>query len=961
MNNRVAGISLFLLISIMFFFALRNSGFYQSRNEPYLTYRIQFEYFGMDTAILERLITIPLEEKVGSLPSLVRTVSTVSWGKSVTTLYFERIVTHIQVYTELRTIVDALYERLPPAVQKPEIYSSASSVPNLLVFSISSKKKSLTQIRQLVEQEVKSKIESIPGVAEAVIAGGSIPEILVCFNNDATSIRSINTVAIAQSIAQGHILTPGGFFRTPEKIIPLRIETRIPKIVDFLQLPVNINKSRIKLSSIATITTTERTPEEITRVNGEDCIILSVRPSSNANTYRVSIECKEVVKNVLDKSMEVVVLHDEGAVFIEVLLRLALSLGITFVLTLLVVPFFFNSKKIILTVLWYLPACIFWSLGVLALIRVPIDQNCIAGIVISVGLVIDPILVVNEKKDSVAVNKKVYVGIAVSTLTSAIVLLPLIFMDYLVPGIRAVSFSIMSMLIVSYLLTLFYGHKISKDTRRSDPLIPRKLFITVQRLSYRIIFRLSNLFIYRKYYAVFLVVLFCLGTIILFQFSKKNMSFIESQSYINFKIEYENERSSLYIEENSKSILQKIYSLPGIYSVQSESRKGSLEGYVSYDSSVIRKGDLVQQIHAFASLVPDGFLYLPDLGKKDSGIQTLEIAVCGRETSVCCEFVQKTVSTISQSKSIAQAVINFKRPDRILVFYPDREKLTLANLTVRDTAEALRWVLFGSVIEKWFEGTEERDIRLRGFKDVPIERSFLENISFPGLNSPQMLESIGSFRDVNVPGRIQRKNGNRAAWFTAHVRADSLGEAASIVNLMLEKTALPSGYYYSFPEELDAMNDSMRILFVVFCFTIVALVIVLIALTENFLNGILVALSIPVSVFIPLALRFVFSIPIQTGDLLGMVIVSGVCVNNVIYVVGQKSCGIRNCLRKRMSSLFATTLTTVAGAGPMAFLGKGDFTSSLAFFMLWGTAASLIYTLMLFPAFAVRSTRSNEC
>ena len=130
---------------------------------------------------------------------------------------------------------------------------------------------------------------------------------------------------------------------------------------------------------------------------------------------------------------------------------------------------------------------------------------------------------------------------------------------------------------------------------------------------------------------------------------------------------------------------------------------------------------------------------------------------------------------------------------------------------------------------------------------------------------------------------------------------------------------------------------------------IFGILILLLGLTENFSKAIKLTAVIPASIALPMIIKLIQSGVLETGDLLGMVVVGGLAVNNAIYIAeSEKSITILK-IKDKLKSVLVTSLSTMAGAIPLVITGRG-FTEQLAFFMLWGTAGSLIVSLLLFPS-----------
>ena len=85
-----------------------------------------------------------------------------------------------------------------------------------------------------------------------------------------------------------------------------------------------------------------------------------------------------------------------------------------------------------------------------------------------------------------------------------------------------------------------------------------------------------------------------------------------------------------------------------------------------------------------------------------------------------------------------------------------------------------------------------------------------------------------------------------------------------------------------------------------------------------------------------------------------MVFVSGICVNNALYILEErksnKNADAKAAAKKVLKSVLASSITTMVAAVPVMLSGAGAFASDLAFFMFFGSLASVYAGLVYFPA-----------
>jgi multidrug efflux pump subunit AcrB len=377
---------------------------------------------------------------------------------------------------------------------------------------------------------------------------------------------------------------------------------------------------------------------------------------------------------------------------------------------------------------------------------------------------------------------------------------------------------------------------------------------------------------------------------------------------------------------------------------------------IGFDEKKTSRGDLAAALAALSPRVGTGFLYVPEAGGgKPGALREIEVAAVGDEAGICKEMAKRGAGSMPGIPGYVQAVLNFKEAEELVELIPRRDSLARSGLKVRDMARDLRWTVFGPVIDKRVQGGRETDIRLVGSGTRDSSLSRLANLPVFSPAGALRLETLGSLRERPGTGKIYRQDGRRAAYFTVHLRAPSSSHAARAVRTALAESAgtggtAQKGYGYLLSRDLELLESQYRTLFFAFLGSGGGVFLVLLCLTEKWRKALRIASIIPVSCAVPLLVKFLSGKPLEMGDMAALVVISGLSVNNAIYIEGARLRALHFRVREKIQSILTTSLTGIAGAAPLAFAGGEGFPQALARGILWGTAGSLAAALLLFPA-----------
>lgn len=962
-NHPVKSIFVFFILTIILSVSAINIEFGENQNSKYTVYTIEFDYFGMDAAKLEEIITNPLEEQLMEIPGILEFKSNIEYSKSITTLYFSKKEDAKKNYLTIRSIVENLYNQLPKDVQKPRIYSSDAASKGIFCIAFTGDKVE-TELRDYLEKHLKKQLEAVKGVSEVIIAGGSQKEILVSFDPEKATGTMQNPDNFASIIQDGNFENYQSYIATGNSKTFFNFDTKIHSLKELQNLPVNLDKNIIKLNDVADIKMVQKEDEEIVLLNGEKCVSVIIKASSDGNSINISKACEKIIRNENFGNYKYEILYDLGEQQKKLINGVIIALAESFICILLIVPLFFHTKRTSFLIFLLLPVSVLWTLGVLQLLNITVNQNILAGLTIALGLIIDPVLVISEiAEQSVSKNafqeqmKRQFLVLISAAVTTLIAFVPLFFLDNIVPGVRNIAFTITLMISLSLFIVLFFipCFIYKENTKNKKRNISSLIDSFCNRIIYCFsIFSIRNRNIVKLVYLSFIVLPF-----LIIVFSGKSLTLENQSNIIYCSIDYAPEISNEYISSAIYPFVCKIKDNDCINFVKTEIHKGAVDIEIGYSNSV-RKNEIAKYINSHKYYIKNGFLYVSGVNEKNSKKHiAIEIAFSGDDSLKCREYAKSVSSKLSETNIFSSVVLNFKNNESEYVFYPDRIRIANNGLEVYSLSSSLRWFMYGPVADKWIEDGKEYDIRIAGKKLNNAGLNQISNIHIPGSTGAVILSSLGNIQKSVSAGKIYHKNSRRTAYITVEADNINLDKALSFIKKELSEVKFDKGYSYSFSHELSEIRENYRLLIFALCFSIIEIFLVLIFLTENFRKGIIIISIIPASIVLPLMIKFILSSPIQLGDIIGLIILSGISVNNVIYIIESKRKSVIYKIRDKSKSIIISSLTTILSSIPLLFSASNTFCKSIAFFMVLGMLNSVVCSLFFTPSLISPSQKNS--
>jgi HAE1 family hydrophobic/amphiphilic exporter-1 len=309
-------------------------------------------------------------------------------------------------------------------------------------------------------------------------------------------------------------------------------------------------------------------------------------------------------------------------------------------------------------------------------------------------------------------------------------------------------------------------------------------------------------------------------------------------------------------------------------------------------------------------------------------------------------------------------VLHFKEGDPGYRFDADRTSLGKYQVSGNALSQTLRTYLFGPVTLKWFDQDKEMDVRIRGNKVDTLEE--LEEIRIiNGENSSVPVSALGSFIEETGRGRINRINRQRAESFSIQTNISSLTELEEKIAAVLSSIEVDEGYGFRVDKKIERMKTQYLQLILAFLGAVIAIYLVLAAQYESLTAPIVIFLTIPAAAAPSLLFLFLSGTGLSVNALLGLIVVSGLVVNNCILLVDEaleREKGkfhlaqiIRHSLRKRAGDLVYTTGSTLFGLLPLILIPDlAGPLKELSFIIFLGIASSFIITMYILPGILLK-------
>ncbi|MDX1536309.1 efflux RND transporter permease subunit [Arsukibacterium sp.] len=413
---------------------------------PSLT--IRTEYLGAAPVEVEQLVSKPIEEALGIVKGVHKVQSVSRSGRSDVVLEFDWGTDMDLAMLEVREKLDVLM--LPLDIEKPLLLRFNPNLDPVVRLALSreggiSNERELVSLRTYAEEDLRRKLEAMPGIAAVRPDGGLNQEIQVLVDPNKLSQLQLDIGLISSRLAEENINLAGGRLETPGYDFLVRTINQFADLsaIENLYL-ATVGTSQIRLKDVATVVDAFADRKSVTYVNGAEAIEVAIYKEGDANTVKVAESLLAQLANIrkgLPQDYTLTLVYDQSA-FIKQAISEVKSAGIIGgLLAMLVLYLFLRNVWATVIISVSIPVSIIATFNLMYGQGITLNMMSLGGIALAVGLLVDNAIVVLE---NIARHKEqgksapeaartgtgeVAMAITASTLTTVAVFFPLVFVE----------------------------------------------------------------------------------------------------------------------------------------------------------------------------------------------------------------------------------------------------------------------------------------------------------------------------------------------------------------------------------------------------------------------------------------------------------------------------------------------------------------------------------------------------
>src|SRR5947208_8062194 len=939
---------LILSLTVVGVFSFRSLGVYLFPTIDLPTITVTVVNPGASPQEIETEITDKVEGAVNTISSIDELRSTSVEGVSQVFITFLLEKNADVAAQEVRNKVDLIVNELPETAEVPIVQKLDTDATPVLRIAVSAPR-SLREVTDIADKQIKRLIEPISGVGNVEIVGGRQREIEIWVDPDKMRAFNVSAADVANAVKFQNMELPGGRVEEGQRELTVRTMGRIPDPAQFNNLVVaNRGTYSVKLSDIGYVEDGAEEERTEARLNGQPAVTLVVSKQSGQNTVAVADSVKERLEEIrptLPRDVKIQLVGDQ-TIFIKAALHsINLHLVEGSILAAIVVFVFLWSIRSTFIAAIAIPTSIVATFGLMAAMGFTLNQITMLALTLMVAIVIDDAVVVLENIFRFVVEKGVppfqaaiegtkEIGLAVTatTLSLLAVFLPVGFMAGIVGRFMSSfgftsSFAIAVSLIVSFTLTPMLAARMIKRKKAGPAKDPARKSDADERGSlaefkdkyeqagskqgrfYRPIDRTYTWMLKwsmgHRWVIVLLSAIVIVSTIPLFMFVGKNFLPVDDQSQFELNVRTAEGSTLSSTAALSERIAADVRKLPGVTDTLVTIGSGQQQvvnlANIYIKLSPIEERSIAQQelmLLARSEIVGKDLKELRDQLRTSvnpvaaisgGGFRNADIqfVVGGPDLDKLTKYSDALLAKLKTIPDVvdADSTLISGKPELRVVI--DRTRAADLGVRIGDVAQSLNTLVAGQKVSTFNAGTDEYDVRVRAVGQFRANAEGLKRMLVASQKLGWVsLENLVRVEEGTGPSSIDRYNRQRQVMLTANTKPG--GSQAAVIaklNEFAKAESMDSSYRTFLAGRSKELGRTATYFLLAIVLSFVFMYMILAAQFESFIHPITILLTLPLAIPFGILSLLVTNQTVNIFSGLGLLLLFGVVKKNAILQI----------------------------------------------------------------------------
>ena len=936
---------------------------------------------------MEANVAVKVEEAIGQIAGVKHIYA--ETRENVAMVWAEFTVeTNSQIAAQdVRDKLASIRNQLPQDINEPVISRYDPTQAPIMTLAVTGDG-SLLERSQLVENIIKPRLETTSGVGMVEVSGDEQREIHIDMDIDKLSAYAISPAEVAAALQQENMDVPAGNLNSEDRTVSVRTAGEISSLKEFSDLPVaHRGGILIKLTDIATVKDSVKTPESRAFYQGQPVIGLNIVKQSGINTVQLADDIRAAINRLnqdLPAGVEINVVRDNSVRVRAAVNSVLITLFEGSILAVLTVFLFLRNWRSTLIGALAIPTSIITTFLMIWFMGFSLNTMSLMALSLSVGLLIDDAIVVIENivrhmhlgktPLEAAREATAEIGLAVmaTTFTVIAVFLPVGMMTGMVGQFfkqfgLTVIFSVFVSLLVSFTLVPLLGSRYLKEGEDQYRGVIGKILTAFDQgfewFKSQYLLLLDAALAHRLKTLAVAGVLF-VGSLFVIPFM--GSSFVPNSDFGEFSVLLDLDAgitldSAAQVAAAADQIISRH---PQVLSTYVSTSAENARIFVQLTDKSQRKAsmeDIAAEMRQQLQTQP-GFSASMLFNTAIAETYAWEYRIQGDDIELMAEYAAKAQGILESIPGVVDVSNSYREGSPETRLEVDRQRAADLGISTGYIGDTLYTLFTGRVVSQYKEGGEEIDVRLQLNESQRRSLSDLSRVYLPTSNGNIALSQVTEQVFSTSPRSIDRFDRSREIALIGNLRGISLGDFnKQFAQRMEEELKLPDGYRVYAGGDAESMADTFDSLGLALVIGILFIFFILAAQFESYIDPFSIMFSLPLAIVGAILGLFLMGSDLSLVSMIGVILLMGLVTKNAILLIDftkqarargvERNQALREAAATRLRPILMTTTAMILGMVPVAMsLGAGaEWRAPMAHATIGGLITSTLLTLVVVP------------
>jgi multidrug efflux pump len=980
---------------------------YPKIDEPMVT--VSVKYPGASAEVIETQVTKPLEDSIAGIDAVDVITSISRAEQSQISVRFRLEKDADAAAAEVRDRTSRVRNRLPQQIEEPVIAKVEADAFPVIWLAFTSDTLNPLQINDLVNRIVKSRLQTVTGVADVRIFGERKYAMRVWLDPDKLAGYRLTTQDVEDAISRSNLELPAGRIESQQREFSVTSQTDLVRPAQFAEIVVkNVNGFPVKIRDVARVEEGAADERSLVRLNGRRAIGTGVIRQATANPLTLSQGVREMIpklKSDLPPDISIDIANDNSLFIDRSVRNVYRTIGEAILLVALVIFIFLRTVRASIIPIVTIPVSLIGAFALMALFGFTINTLTLLALVLAIGLVVDDAIVmlenifrhIEEGLDpfSASIKGAREIGFAVITMTLTLVAVyaPLAF----TPGRTGRLFvefalALAGAVLVSGFVALTLTPMMCSKLLRHNPnpnWFDRSMerFLTALCARYAKALRwvitkrwqpasgesagIRGGLLQARWIVIGIMLASALGIAAVWPTMKKELSPLEDRGTILATVNAPDGSTLDYTDRNAQVLERMGQQYPefdrifGSIGNPTVSQASVVYRTVDWENRKRTTLEMAREMGPKFNALPgvNAFAITPPSLGQGFRERPLNFVIQTSDSYENLDRVTRQIlNEMAKNPGIVSPDVDLRLNKPELRIEVDRDKAADMGVSVQVVAKALETMLGGRQVTRYKRDAEQYDVIVQTAPRGRTTPQDIDSINVRGRNDTMVpLSALVKVRESVSPRELNHFGQRRSVSITANLAPDySLGQALSFMNETAAKVLKP-GYTTDLNGTSREFKASQGALAIVFVLALLFIFLVLAAQFESFVDPLVIMLSVPLSMIgALLALKWTggsLNVYSQIGliTLVGLITKHGILIVEFANQLRAQGLEVVEALvraaSQRLRPILMTTGAMVLGAVPLATAtGAGaESRIQIGWVIVGGMSLGTLLTIFVVP------------